>query len=528
MMITSIYLCNIPELNIEYSHTFDFVSLSSQSTYFRSKVVKTYTNCYYQRGNNKIRLECHIDDILNCNYLYYINKGKVYYCFILDKYYISDRITEFSIEIDVMQTFLFDYSLRDSFVDRCHVDRWDGENPTIEIENENLEIGEHIEIDREMLYNYSGANMYVITTNVPIGVVDDPFRHFGSNSGGITNNNGDWENGEISANGFAFLKGWEGFGKMAYNDGFGFYTIAYGVTSHGCPTEYKELVQKQPLNEETGAKVSFNVSKNNYGLKIVERCKQLGITKQCQFDALIDLGYNCGISVILNDNSITNAIKTGDSTAIKNAWTNFYITANGVTVDSLRQRRKQEVDIFLNANYVYRPIGIYDQNRKQVGIVVENDGKGWLPGNINTDNVVIGTGEVTNIYGKGTKPTTGTITAYYPYYPSGGRHTGVDIANVEGTPIYAWRGGKILSVGAGYGIGIFVEHDDNKSMAIYGHCSKSLVNAGDTVKQGQKIGLMGSTGNSTGNHLHFEIRPKGGAYGTDVNPWEGIKVGDKV
>lgn len=87
---------------------------------------------------------------------------------------------------------------------------------------------------------------------------------------------------------------------------------------------------------------------------------------------------------------------------------------------------------------------------------------------------------------------------------------GVDIANVCGTPVYAAASGKvILSDGVGYNGGygkyIKIQHT-NGVVTLYGHSSKLLVDAGQQVSQGQLIMLMGTTGRSTGCHLHFEVR----------------------
>ena len=87
------------------------------------------------------------------------------------------------------------------------------------------------------------------------------------------------------------------------------------------------------------------------------------------------------------------------------------------------------------------------------------------------------------------------------------RHTGVDIAGAVGTPIYAADDGVVISAGwntGGYGNMIIIDHGDGLYTR-YGHGSKILVHEGDTVSKGDKIMLMGSTGRSTGPHLHFEV-----------------------
>lgn len=89
------------------------------------------------------------------------------------------------------------------------------------------------------------------------------------------------------------------------------------------------------------------------------------------------------------------------------------------------------------------------------------------------------------------------------------RHNGLDIAGPVGTPIYAVRDGVISTSkcgwNGGYGCYIVIEHGGGYS-SLYGHNNQLFVNVGDAVTQGQTIAAMGSTGNSTGPHTHFEIR----------------------
>jgi murein DD-endopeptidase MepM/ murein hydrolase activator NlpD len=98
-------------------------------------------------------------------------------------------------------------------------------------------------------------------------------------------------------------------------------------------------------------------------------------------------------------------------------------------------------------------------------------------------------------------PTVGArITQYFSW-----RHHAVDIANKTGTPIYACDTGvvEVAGWGTGYGNQIVVDHGGGRKSR-YGHLSKFYVKKGEAVKKGEVIGLMGSTGNSTGPHLHFE------------------------
>jgi murein DD-endopeptidase MepM/ murein hydrolase activator NlpD len=107
-------------------------------------------------------------------------------------------------------------------------------------------------------------------------------------------------------------------------------------------------------------------------------------------------------------------------------------------------------------------------------------------------------------------PTKGVFTSGYGWR-WGRMHKGIDIANNVGTPILAARGGQVIAAGwneGGYGYLVEIRHDDG-SLSRYAHNSQILVRSGDMVSQGSVISLMGSTGRSTGPHLHFEILPAG-------------------
>jgi LysM repeat protein len=96
-------------------------------------------------------------------------------------------------------------------------------------------------------------------------------------------------------------------------------------------------------------------------------------------------------------------------------------------------------------------------------------------------------------------------------------HLAIDIAAALGDPVWAADSGVIVFAGpsaGGYGNMVMIDHG-NGWQTLYGHLSQVLVHCGQSVAQGQTIGLAGSTGNSTGAHLHFETRFQGGF----INPW---------
>jgi murein DD-endopeptidase MepM/ murein hydrolase activator NlpD len=113
-------------------------------------------------------------------------------------------------------------------------------------------------------------------------------------------------------------------------------------------------------------------------------------------------------------------------------------------------------------------------------------------------------------------PAAGKLTSRYGRR-WGRMHKGIDIAGPIGTPINAAADGTVIAAGwnsGGYGNLVEIKHNDGTTTR-YGHNSRLSVAVGQTVRQGQQLAEMGSTGHSTGSHLHFEIRPSGG---NAVNP----------
>ena len=112
-------------------------------------------------------------------------------------------------------------------------------------------------------------------------------------------------------------------------------------------------------------------------------------------------------------------------------------------------------------------------------------------------------------------PVSGTVTSGFGKRNiSGGtsNHRGLDIAAPAGTEIHAADGGVVMTSGKHDSYGNFVQiKHDNGDITLYAHMKKRLVSVGDRVAQGDVIGLVGSTGQSTGNHCHFEVRPGGGS-----------------
>ena len=141
--ISKVYLLDVP-LENDYKNTLYFTNASSQQSYFQNNIVFSFTDFSYQRKDHFIRVPKQYDEVYKCNYVMYQNSAysnKWFYAFITDIKYIDDGRTDIYIETDVIQTWLFDYNVKSSFVEREHVS-----DDTIGIHTvpEGLETGEYI------------------------------------------------------------------------------------------------------------------------------------------------------------------------------------------------------------------------------------------------------------------------------------------------------------------------------------------------------------------------------------------------
>ena len=535
--MTDINLCTLPFLSVDYSNVIDFESEEKRDSYFKSKTKATIVgNIKYDSARTYINANITLGYLRNFDYLWFEDKEKLkkYFYFITDVEMVTNNNCNLYLKLDVWTTYLFSYSLLPSFVDRCHVPRWNGDIPTQNNEDEGLEKGEIIQIEKPVDICDMEKSV-VICSSVPIGLIDKPYSNTGMGGSGGSIGTGDgWKSGKLSRQGFRFIKGFEGFAPQPYQDSEGYWTIAYGVTKHGEPSIYNDLVSKVPVSEEEGAKISYNLKNENYGAKILNACKNLGVTKQNQFDALLSLAYNCGYGVITGDNALTRAIAEdiNNESKIRPIWESFR-TNGGLA--GLVARRKDECNMFFGKDYEIRPILKITASGGYDGYVTENNGDGWLPNDIGESDSggFDGYKSFTNEFGsnwlcpvKG-----GSVSSKYGWrtHPVTGErkfHHGTDIAISQGKPTVASKSGVISDCGFSSSMGNYIYLDCGNYRVKYMHLSKISVSKGDTVTRGQKVGEIGSTGISTGPHCHWEIRRISDNESTDPAP--SLKKGDTV
>ena len=368
---------------------------------------------------------------------------------------------------------------------------------------------------------YYDANSGDITLNGVIKnsngqVILDP-NNAGIGGGGI-DNIGNVSKGIPSRKYFRYVKGIEGLQQYPGNIGDGQITYGYGVTQANEPTYFAKL-GPAPCSEETASKVLFELIPDRYGSLVKNQMLKDGLDLSKVpinvFDAFVDLCYNTGYY----NSRMYRAWKDGASLdSIYNDWLTYATMPGTIFQDGLERRRKEEAEMFKNANYIMSPISILNAHGGQIGTV---KGDGYFPS-------FTGFKTVNNAYGNGwiIPVTGGQVTATFPSYSSGAPHSGIDFGVPIGTPVRASKSGTVIKkaeLDYSYGYHLFIDHGDGL-VTIYAHNSELLVNQGDTVKAGQVIAKSGSTGNSSGPHSHIELRYNG----TPVNFAPSLRIGDTV
>ncbi|MCR4334402.1 MAG: M23 family metallopeptidase [Patescibacteria group bacterium] len=210
--------------------------------------------------------------------------------------------------------------------------------------------------------------------------------------------------------------------------------------------------------------------------------------------------FNVSVNTILwaNDLPTGSNIQPGQTLVILPVSGIKYAVKKGDTIESIAKKYKADVDDVLSYN------GFAKNTQLEIG-----------------NELIIPDGEIAsvtkNVVSKKSKSSLPGYSGYYMRPITGGYRTqgihgynGVDLADSIGTPVFAAADGIVIISKSGgwngsYGSYIVISHP-NVTQTLYAHLSGNIVSVGDSVKKGQLIGLVGSTGRSTGPHVHFEIR----------------------
>lgn len=228
---------------------------------------------------------------------------------------------------------------------------------------------------------------------------------------------------------------------------------------------------------------------------------------------------NCNLELVsgnvqTNEDQIMNLLKENTETTYRfyavtyknetKAYVNTLEEAQEI-VATIQSEHEEEIDIGISEYYT---INVADAEQIEGTVNVEL-AKQNIESMVNESEART----VNGIY-LANIPVNGTISSRFGSIERvrSGAHTGLDIATASGTPIIATAGGTVKQASwcGSYGNLVVISHG-NGVETYYAHCSRILVSVGDTVNAGDTISLVGSTGNSTGPHLHFEVRINGKA-----------------
>ena len=179
-----VYLCKTP-LENDYKNQLTFANANSQLTYFNSTIQKTFDNYTYIKKDNVIKVGCNIDEIIDCNYLFYRNTGftnKIYYCFITNMVYINENCTAITFETDCFQTWLFQLQPKMCFVEREHVN---DDSIGLHTIPENVETGEYKAQTNDYFTSFKGDYVIIMGSTIDPSIDSEGKLIGGNNGGGV-------------------------------------------------------------------------------------------------------------------------------------------------------------------------------------------------------------------------------------------------------------------------------------------------------------------------------------------------------
>lgn len=537
----TIYFLALENHTLTGNHLLHFNNKQSRLSYLSSRVKFSGGQNFQEHAFlTELTVPYTIEQVKLVNYLYfYVGSSSTdIYCYhILKSEYNTQGTTKLTLKLDAFTTYQFDLTFKPSYIERCHVNRWASTGiPTNELTGEPF--GEY---DKTIIHKQStpiNDGCYIYTSVNPLGKLTyRPTATGGGGGGSLGGGCGDLTLGIPSKNGFLFIKGFEGLAQYAHNIGDGVLTIGYGCTDRYDGTNYTKLKANEPVSDKLASEVFANSVVENYGIPLINRLESDGITvSQCEFDALLSFVYNAGLGSLTASSIYTN-LKAGNKSGVAQAWLTTNILPGTQFEAGLRERRQAEANIFLSGQYDIRNTLIYGQGGSVSGTLytstssvpplIENTCQGGTGDTVNemTED------ELGNVW---QFPVKGIITATFPKYPDGTTHSGIDIAGNDGLKIRSSGIGHVIYVGtdisSGYGNYVIIQMD-NGTQHWFGHMKTTpYVKVGDSVNHQTILGIVGTTGNSSGPHVHWEIRTAPYAYDMTcwINPSPRTKVGDII
>ena len=412
-----------------YDNSYDYIKLyktkEEQNSFFNSfnsiTVDEGEEEGYIREGKSFI-VDFNYDYLVSegVNYVIWNNGYKDLYCFIISKEYVDEEMTRLYYEIDVLNTYLFDFTLNTSFVERknCSIDE-------ITDYDEGLEIGEHTIIEEHTVFNkdsvyfamfngFKEQQLIFDDNNVLKSVVDLPystakpltaidgiqyplyFMPLQENYRQASYENinlpsaGETVGGTISAKFLRFIKGFEGFTPTAYyHNGESARTGGYGIRED-YQKKYFDLLGSFPCTEQKASEILAQMLNNEFASTLYYTMLKDGLTgdkiKQKHFDAFLSLSMNGGLGAVTSSPMYKKYLQNQNDETIYNDWLNWYVYGENIEdgiLPGLVARRKEEATIFRDGIYNYRIINIWSEG-SNVGVVTENNGHGYIP------NTVIG------------------------------------------------------------------------------------------------------------------------------------------
>ena len=406
-----------------YDNKYDYVKMftneEEQKQYFRNFDYELVEEHNYIKVQNSFNINYEYDYLENegVNYVIFDNGYRTIYAFIIKKEYVRKNVTKIIYEVDVIQTFMFDFTIDNSFIERkvCSLDE-------IVDFDEGINLGEHIIeksyhiFDKDSTYfamfNGFKEQQLIFDGNTLKSVVDLPF----STSKPLTivdgiqyplyfmplketykkatytelttpSGAGETYGGSISAKILRFIKGFEGFAMYPnYFNGESFRTGGYGITEN-YQSKYFNLLGDAPYTEKKASEVLAQMMNNEFASALYYRMLKDGKTgsdiKQQHFDAFVSLAMNGGMGAVTSSPMYSKWLVNPEDDEIYTSWLTWYITSNGTVLEGLKARRKQEANIYKYGSYEFRDITIYGTVGNTMGIVADNNGNGYIPSTVN-------------------------------------------------------------------------------------------------------------------------------------------------